>query len=319
MRRKVIQIANSTQLISLPRKWAQKYGIKKGDELDIDEQGNKIIIRAGDPQPSSKHIQLDFTQLAPLLKRALHALYKVGYDGVVLKYNNPELINEIQQNMRDETLGYEIIEQKPNSCTIRTVAGGVESEFDAMLRRTFLMLKSMFESIVDVMNKEDFTQVESIVSLEVANNKYTGFCRRIINKRGLKEPEESHIVYCIIEELEKIADECKYLCQYLAKVKAEKRIGKIPKRVKTLYSEILELYNDCYNLYYSFDTKKSLDTFARRKKLVNQIHELFEDKTINHKLAHHLLTITQKISNILSFELELHFIRINPKEDYLEL
>ena len=29
MKRKVIQIANSTQLISLPRKWTIKYGIKK--------------------------------------------------------------------------------------------------------------------------------------------------------------------------------------------------------------------------------------------------------------------------------------------------
>ena len=34
MKRKVIQIANSTQLISLPRKWSQKYGVKKGDEIN---------------------------------------------------------------------------------------------------------------------------------------------------------------------------------------------------------------------------------------------------------------------------------------------
>ena len=37
MRRKVIQIAESTQLISLPRKWALKYNIKKGEELEIEE------------------------------------------------------------------------------------------------------------------------------------------------------------------------------------------------------------------------------------------------------------------------------------------
>ena len=41
MRRKVIQIAGSTQLISLPRKWAIRQGIEKGEELNIDEQGNK--------------------------------------------------------------------------------------------------------------------------------------------------------------------------------------------------------------------------------------------------------------------------------------
>ena len=128
MRRKVIQIANSTQLVSLPRKWALEHGIKKGDELDVEVQGNKIMINSGLSKPVSKNIELDFAGLAPLLKRALHALYKVGYDSVLLHYNNPELIKAIQINLRDETLGYEVIEQKSNSCIIKTVAGGVESD-----------------------------------------------------------------------------------------------------------------------------------------------------------------------------------------------
>ena len=44
MGRKVIQIADSTQLISLPRKWALQHGIKKGDELEVEEKGRKIVI-----------------------------------------------------------------------------------------------------------------------------------------------------------------------------------------------------------------------------------------------------------------------------------
>ena len=44
MKRKVIQIADSTQLISLPRKWAQKFNIKKGDELEVEEHDNKIVV-----------------------------------------------------------------------------------------------------------------------------------------------------------------------------------------------------------------------------------------------------------------------------------
>jgi len=306
MRRKVIQIADSTQLVSLPRKWAKKHEIKKGNELDVEEQGNKIIIQAGPIKPAFKQIELDFTNLAPLMKRALHGLYKIGYDTIILNYNNPKLIDKIQKNMRDETLGYEIVEQKPTSCVIKTVAGGFESEFDGMLRRTFLMLKSMFESIENAICNEDFSQVNSIIFLETANNKYTGFCRRIINKQGLPNNEISNIVYCAIEELEKIADECKYLCIYLAK---QKNMKKIPKKVKKLYSELLKLYGDCYTLYYTFNLKKSLETFAKRKYLINKINTLFEAPNVKSKLAHHLLTITQKIANILSFELELYFLK----------
>ena len=44
IKRRVIQIANSTQLISLPRKWTIQHNIKKGDELDVQEDGSKIIL-----------------------------------------------------------------------------------------------------------------------------------------------------------------------------------------------------------------------------------------------------------------------------------
>jgi len=42
MKRRVIQIADSTQLVSLSRKWAIQRGIKKGDELEVKEEGNRV-------------------------------------------------------------------------------------------------------------------------------------------------------------------------------------------------------------------------------------------------------------------------------------
>ena len=44
MGRKVIQIADSTQLISIPRAWGRKYNIKKGDELEVVEKDNMLEI-----------------------------------------------------------------------------------------------------------------------------------------------------------------------------------------------------------------------------------------------------------------------------------
>jgi len=58
MRRKVIQIAESTQLISLPRKWAVRYQVKKGDELNIEEQGSTLIVSTQN-EIATKKITLD--------------------------------------------------------------------------------------------------------------------------------------------------------------------------------------------------------------------------------------------------------------------
>ena len=62
MRRKVLQIAESTQLISLPRKWTLKYNIQKGDELEVEENGNKIQISTEKVQEPG-NIEVDITGL----------------------------------------------------------------------------------------------------------------------------------------------------------------------------------------------------------------------------------------------------------------
>ena len=62
MKRKIIQIADSTQLVSLPRKWSLKYNIKKGDEVEVEEQGNKLLVST-EKGVELKSIEIDVTEL----------------------------------------------------------------------------------------------------------------------------------------------------------------------------------------------------------------------------------------------------------------
>jgi phosphate uptake regulator len=280
MRRKVIQIANSTQLISLPRKWAKSRGIKKGDELEVNEKGNSIVISAEKKDEVRKAI-VDMSKLGTYIERFFHAFYKAGYDELLVNYSIPEQLDQIQRILGTTTIGYEIVDQKANSCLIKAVAESSESEFNPMLRRTFLLL-------------------------EIVNNKYTGFCRRILNKGGY-DPTKVSLVYCTVEELEKIADEFKYVCNYILKNKDK---IKIDKKIKKILKKLAELYNGCYQLYYSFDIKKASELFMERKRLVEEITPLFENKKYSARILHHLLTTTQKIANIISFELIISLDKI---------
>ena len=44
MKRKAIQLANQTLVISMPSKWVKEQGIKKGDEIDVEEKGKRLMI-----------------------------------------------------------------------------------------------------------------------------------------------------------------------------------------------------------------------------------------------------------------------------------
>jgi len=304
VKRRVIQIADSTQLISLPRRWALQNKIKKGDELEISENGNKIYISTG-PQSEKNTKEVDVSNLSPIIPRILHALYKVGYDEIKINFSNPDTLDIIQRRLQDEIIGFEIIEQKSNYCVIKAFAGGVEAEFDVVLRRIFLLLKSMADGILEVIEKKDTSMIKSLRRLEANNNKYTGHCRRIINK-GLYNSKNIAIMYATVEELEKIADEYKYLCDFF--IGNPKIILNVSKECQDTFKDINKFFDACYELFYKFDMKKCAELFQKRKELITNVKKTWLKKKLSATdiaLIHYYLVILQKIANILSFKFEM--------------
>ena len=293
LKRKVIQIANSTQLISLPRKWSIKYGIKKGDELEVEENGNKVILHTEKGFATDK-VELDVTDLEIMTQRCVHALYKKGADEIKLTFIHPELIESVQSALGKEAVGFEITEQGPNYCIIKHVSGELQ-EFDSVLRRVFLVLISMADGSLDAIKKKDFSALKSIALLEESNNRFTTSCRRFINKIGYKDARKTGPFYYIIENMENLADQYKYLCNYLYKLR-DKKVT-IGKDILEIYDKMNEMLRNFYELFYKFDKSKLVSMAQSRKEIVEKAYIIFEKNKNpwDRVLMHHLLTITQMI------------------------
>ena len=93
MRRKIIQIAESTQLVSLPRKWSLAQGLKKGDELEVQEEGTRLIVSTLNA-PHKGGVEADLTGLdRDSLMFFVRAMYKIGYDEIKLNFKHPRVPN----------------------------------------------------------------------------------------------------------------------------------------------------------------------------------------------------------------------------------
>jgi phosphate uptake regulator len=306
MKRSVIQIADSTQLVSLPRKWADKHNIKKGDELEVVEEKDRLCIFANEKTELKKR-ELDISNLTSILPRVLHGLYKAGYDEVKLHYKNPEAIDIIQQKLHDEIIGFEIIEQKQDYCIIRSFSEALESEFDVVLKQIFVLLESMTEGCVEALTKKNFSMIKSLQRLEASNNKYTGHCRRIINKGHYRRPH-SELMYALVRELEMIADELKYMCDSL--IHKEDSLNNLGDKAVGLFIKLAKFYQDCHNLYYRYDIEKATELFELRKKLLAEaksIQEKSVPRSSDIVVIHHIIVIVQKIINVadLKFQMEI--------------
>ncbi len=214
MKRRVIQIAGSTQLVSLPRKWAIKQGIQKGDEIDVVEDGDKIVISTNKVLEVKK-VQLDVKKIDNLLIRMLSAYYKAGYDEVELRFNGTFPTERIADELKKHMPGFEILDQTKSHCLIKSISEEHVVEFEASLRRVFLITITMAKNMLETLKNPKENDPKQFLVLEQTNNRFTNFCERLLNKHGLDSYKNSNLIYTIVWELEKVADELKYMALFL--------------------------------------------------------------------------------------------------------
>ncbi len=305
MRRKLIQIAKSTVLVSLPSKWVKKYNLKKGDEIETKERGTQIILETNNKE-TSKYLFIDATTINErALRYTLAAAHKIGYTEIEIKYDSKIQLETINDLLKNLYTGFAVMEQKSNKIILKKISKDLEEEFNPSIRRTFLVTISLSESVLDNVKKSEFNNLIELINLEKTNNQLTNFCERILNE-GIYEYTKTTFLYTILWNLEKIADEYKYLCKILSENKIELR-----KDIILLLEKTNKLLKDYYNLFYEFKIEKINDLEELRKDINISYSECLKNKdTVELKIIVHIITIASKCSDFTT-----NIVGLNIKED----
>jgi phosphate uptake regulator len=279
MKRKVIQIADSTQLVSLPRKWALQHGVKKGDEVEVREEGSKIVVSTekGEELGSA---EVDITDLdRDSLMFLIRCLYYKGYDEIKVKFNKPTtmhhkinkeitVISSIHEEV-DRLNGIEVIQQKENFCLIKDISEGSIKEFDNVLRRIFLLLTDASKDLLDGAKNEKFHLLDTINEKHNTITKFASYNLRLLNKFGYPESKKSNSYYSIIASLDEIIDIIKYSARYIQSKKL--KISKEVASILALINSTLGVYTD---FFYNFNYKKVETMSKNRTDVVEKIKKL---------------------------------------------
>ncbi len=297
MKRKVIQIADSTQLVSLPRKWCVQQGIKKGDELNVEAVGPTIIVSSGSV-PSVERVEIKLKDYGVLASRCIHSLYKKGVDEILVHFDSPNDISIIQNSLQNETVGYEIVENTDKHCLIKNVSGQIEG-FDSLLRRTFLLTLTLAEDGYNAIQSKNVEKLRNVISLEASNNRLTTMCRRSLNKFGSDIYTKIGPIYFIVEALEKIADRYKYLYAYLVKSNLQKT--KVNPKVLEMLEDTNEMFKMFYEVFYKLDQEKIAKMGVMRKKMIQQWYDTVSKakNPADVQVLHNSLIIMQKVFDLI--------------------
>lgn len=246
MKRRVIQIADKTFVVSLPNNWVREWGVKKGEEVDVLESGPRLIVSTSEPRLLKKGVVDASGASERVLRWLLSSLHKKGYDEIEVRTDSKHaaLIDEL---LKDLFLGFAVVHRSGDSCVIRSLAKELDDQLQVIVRRAFLVSLSLADQSLELINQKKFSELSGLLDLEKQNNQLTNFVERILNKRGLDEPVKTNFLYVIMWNLEKIADEYKYICKYLSSK------NKISKNTVVLFGRVNSLFRKYYELFYKFD------------------------------------------------------------------
>lgn len=302
MKRKVFRLGTSTLVVSLPSKWAKKYNLGKGDELETIEKERSITFST-EKEYSQSEIEIDIRGLdKSLIRWYLTGAYVRGYDKIRILFEKQENSSVAQETI-NYLIGLAIVEQGNSYCIAGEISKTTSSQFDNVFRRIFLLIISVAEDSLTALKKNDKESLKGMERRDYDINKFINFCLRVLNKGTYKGYDKTLIIYDLLQELEELGDNYKNLALDLLGVD----LKKIRKELKVIFEDINRLTRDFYGLFYDFKKEKVLDLHKKKNNILNRIDDLQNIKPYEITLLYHLKKIVENVQELFLLKIAAHF------------
>ena len=330
MKRKIIRQGHNTLTMTLPSEWVKKFNISSGDDVDVYEKDNCLLINSEKHDNNMKtEFSIDGMDL-PTIWKYFMAVYREGYDEVKVKFTpgleleNPykffshhqidlkygkniekKEATDVIQGVVSRFIGFEIIECGVDYVLIRELSQPTSREFDNSLRRVLLVLQQMADEILEAIKSSKPKILMHIHDIDITLDKFHDYCIRILNKVGNKESRKTTLLFSTLYLLELMGDEFKSISHHLIydfKDQNYKSVVGITESIK----EQLDLY---YSMFYKFDlskvTKMSELDMSRYFNVHDTIKKIKDEAP--KEIFHHLRIITRYLNALTELRIEMEF------------
>lgn len=192
MRRKLVKQGAATLMVSLPSKWAKANRLDKGDEVDIEEDGSKLVIsKEGNKEKQETTIEL--TGLVESLIRTLITNnYREGFDKITVSYQNEEQFKILSNVVKTRLIGFDITSKVKGKCVVENITEPSPEQFDVILQKIFLNIESLMATVQNTLAGKETD--EDCEEMEERIQQYDNFCKRILTKSNLKGRNTDNLI-----------------------------------------------------------------------------------------------------------------------------
>ena len=205
MKRKINLVGTGTLTISLPSSWVKKNNLQKGEELEITEKNNELILSSEKKNEEKKEITIDIPSSTNFSRRFIQVPYIQGYDVIKFTSNDPKVFQKIEENMYT-VIGFEIVEQGKGYCIVENITKQKGEDFEKIFFRLFNLVFTVNEYLIEGMRKDNKESYKLMIQIEDLANKLDLFCRRLINLQETNQIQVAASYYFLTRSLEGITD-----------------------------------------------------------------------------------------------------------------
>lgn len=241
MKRKIVKQGAATMMISLPSKWCKKFGIGKGDEVDIEEVNENLLINTKEIKGKAKTEITLIGLTESSIRTLITNTYRMGYDKIRVNFSSNTQFKMLQQVIKTRLLGFDVIKKEKNFCIIENITEPSPEQFENLLQKIFLNIIELFEITEDrLQGRKPVSDYEDI---EDRIQQYDNFCRRVIVRRRFEKNPQ--LFWTFLTSINRGQRELYHLNKFLnkKKIKGSKEIIDLLKDARIIFDMIREAYS----------------------------------------------------------------------------
>lgn len=291
--RKIIKFGNSSFVITLPNEWVKTNKLEKGNDLNLTQTNNSLIVSIQDKTLTDKTKTIDIDKIPlKIFNKKLISYYLKNYK--FIKIQGEKVIEKLEEIriFKEKLSSVEIFEIGKDYILLKDLNNPEKLNTDDLTNKIIDMLKILFDEIIDEKRFNFIKQLDSNVN-KLTFLGYKSINYNLENKLSVDENKNAIYKWRIISSLEEIGDILKRVARYIRNTNEENdhNIGLLLLSLKKYYEFITSLLHKDINL--ENNLKVYLDKKQSLLKEIENSREKF-DKNIDLYLV-----VTQQLKDII--------------------
>ncbi len=281
--RKIIGFGDGSFVVSLPKDWVVKNGLKKGEVISVEEEGNLLKVGPYNVKPNQDKreitIECDCKKGMKEFKSRLTYAYINNYNLINVKMLNSAGCSTKLKEIINNFVGLDLIEEKKDRIIINDILNISGMSIYNLLRRMDRIIISMAEdakSILEGKTKKNSSLDERDEDVNKICNLILKLLRRAHNVNDMKilnlTVDEIFYYWDITVDMENVADQLKRIVRVYG--------GKANNEIINVFDNAMDHYNTSMKANYVKDNDLAISVMIKRKDFFNQCEEISKNLSL---------------------------------------